>query len=132
MGIKPLRELDVLEELYSDENSSEINLKNLSQMLGIQQNRLGEALNIQSSVLSRNPYASENPILKQWLSIFNSIIKIISTTEASLTNEQVKVKMTRWLKLPRPEFDNKSALDFMLENKSRKVLGVLEQIYSVI
>lgn len=132
MSASPLRELDVLEELYSEENPSEINLKNLSSLLGLQHNQLGDALKINSSAMSRHPYASESTILKQWLTIFTTIIQIVSKTEPHLTNEQIKIKMTRWLKLARPEFDEKSALDLMLKNKSRKVLGVLEQIISVI
>ena len=65
--------------------------------------------------------------LKQWLLIFNLIIKIIGESESELAPTAIKVKMQRWLKMPRPEFDDKSALEFMLKGKTRQVRNILEQ-----
>jgi hypothetical protein len=126
MGM-PLKEIDVLEDLYTDENPSEINLKQLAQLLQINQNVLAEALEMPESAISKKPYAPNNQVLKQWLNIFNLIIKIIEASEPALSSQQVKIKMQRWLKLPRPEFNSQSALDFMLKGKARKVKNLLEQ-----
>jgi hypothetical protein len=111
----------------SEDNPSEINLKRLANLLQIKQTDLAHALEMQDSAISKKPYAPNNQVLKQWLNIFNLIIKIIESSEPTLTAEQVKIKMQRWLKMPRPEFNSQSALDFMLNGKARKVRNLLEQ-----
>lgn len=124
----PLKELEVLEDLYTDESPSEINLKRLADLLEIKQKDLAKALAVQESTLSKNPYAPHNQTLKQWLNIFNLIIKIVSSSEPILSPSEVKIKMQRWLKMPRPEFGGEAALDFMLKGKARKVKNLLEQL----
>ena len=121
------KDLDVLEDLYTQENPAEVNLKRLAEMLDIKQKQLAEGLHLDESAISKKPYASQSQILKQWLLIFNVIIKIIGESESELSPAAIKVKMQRWLKLPRPEFDNKSALEFMLKGKTRQVRNILEQ-----
>ena len=127
MGLN-LRDVDVLEELYTEENQSEVNLKKLATLLGIKDNELAHALKIDTSALSRKPYAPSNTVLKQWLIIFNLIITIIGQTEPESTPENTKLKMQRWLKLPRPEFEGKSALEYMLNGKARRIKNILEQL----
>ena len=127
MTASHIKELEVLEELYTDESPSEINLKKLSGMLGVSQKDLAAALDMSEGVLSKKPYAPHNQTLKQWQLIFNLIIKIVSSSEPLLSATEVKVKMQRWLKMPRPEFDNGSAVDLMLKGRARKVKNLLEQ-----
>jgi len=127
MGLQ-LRDIDVLEELYTEENPSEINLKNLANLLGLTGKDLAGALHIDATVLSRNPYDSSNKYLKQWMMVFNLIITIIADSEPSLSDDQIKVKMQRWLKLPRPEFQGDSALEYMIKGKIRRVKNLLEQV----
>lgn len=122
-----LKEIEILEELYTDDNPSEINLKRLAVLLQIKQTDLADALEMQDSAISKKPYAPNNQILKQWLNIFNLIIKIVESSEPDLSAARVKIKMQRWLKMPRPEFNSQSALDFMLKGKARKVKNLLEQ-----
>jgi hypothetical protein len=122
-----LRELKILDELY-DEQSSDINLKRLARLLGLQAKVLAKALDISESVLSRKPFVSNNEALNHWLLIFNLIIDIILEAEPHLPSEQVKLRMQRWLKLPRPEFNNKTPIEFMISGKSRRVKNFLEQL----
>lgn len=121
------KDLDVLEDLYTQENPTEVNLKRLAELLDIKQKQIAESFHLDESKISKNPYASQNQTLKQWLLIFNLIIKIIGESEPELAPPAIKVKMQRWLKMPRPEFDNKSALEFMLKGKTRQVRNILEQ-----
>jgi hypothetical protein len=126
--VSAFREIDVLNDLYTEDSPSEVNLKRLAQLLQVEQKALAEAFDISEAALSKKPYAPHNMALKQWLAIFNLIIRIISESEPTLTPEAIKVKMQRWLKLPRPEFDNQSAIDFMLKGKARRVINILEQL----
>ncbi len=121
------KDLDVLEDLYTQENPTEVNLKRLAELLDIKQKQIAESFHLDESKISKNPYASQNQTLKQWLLIFNLIIKIIGESESELAPTAIKVKMQRWLKMPRPEFDDKSALEFMLKGKTRQVRNILEQ-----
>lgn len=122
------KELEVLKELYADERPAEINLKRLASLMGVSDNDLAKALDISSSAFSRTPYASTSPSLNQWMAIFNLVIEIIKRAEPSLTAEETKLKMQRWLKLARPEFQNKTPLEMMLSGKSRQVNNMLEQL----
>ena len=97
-------------------------------MLGLTGKDLAGALHIDATVLSRNPYDSSNKYLKQWMMVFNLIITIIADSEPSLSDDQIKVKMQRWLKLPRPEFQGDSALEYMIKGKIRRVKNLLEQV----
>ena len=122
------KEIDVLNDLYTEERPSEINLKRLAALLGILDKDLATAFKLDPSTISKNPYASSNPVLAQWMVVFNLIIKIISESEPELATEQIKVKMQKWLKLPRPEFDGRSAVDEMQKGRVRKVKNILEQL----
>lgn len=122
------KEIDVLQELYTDERPSDINLKKLAGLLGLQDVELANALQVNPSSFSRSPYAPGNAALSQWFGIFNLIIEIIHQANPDLSAEEVKLKMQRWLKLPRPEFDNQTPLEAMLKGKSRKVRNLLEQM----
>ncbi|MCH2533966.1 MAG: MbcA/ParS/Xre antitoxin family protein [Bdellovibrionales bacterium] len=124
----PIKEIDVLEELYTKENPTEINLKKLAKLLGVKDKEIATALGVDATSLSRKPYASSNPKLKQWHSLFNLIIRIFAEADPELTNEQIKIKMQRWLRTPRPEFNDRTALDEMLKGRSRKVRNLLEQL----
>lgn len=124
------KEIDVLRELYTEERPSDINLKNLAGLLGLQDVELAKALQLNQSSFSRSPYAPGNPALNQWFGIFNLIIEIIHQADPELAAEEVKLKMQRWLKLARPEFDNQTPLETMLNGKSRKVRNLLEQMLS--
>jgi len=126
---KPLQELNVLEDLY-DEGSSDINLKRLAGLLGLPDKELAKALDVNETTFSRKPYAPQNAALNQWMGIFNLIIDIVHEAEPELSPEQIKLKMQRWLKLARPEFDNKTPIEFMLAGKIRRVKNFLEQLSS--
>ncbi len=125
----PLNEINVLEELY-DKDGSDINLKYLANLLSIQDKELAKALHMNETSFSKKPYAPQNEALKEWLGIFNLIISIINDAEPNLSKDLIKVKMQRWLKLPRPEFNNKTPIEFMLLGKSRRVKNLLEQMSS--
>ena len=126
--VAAFKEIEVLDDLYTSESPSEINLKRLASLLDLKDKDLAEAFNIDPTMLSKNPYASSNPILKQWMTIFNLIIQIISESEPDLTPSEIKVKMQRWLKLPRPEFNGKSSVDEMRKGRARRVKNLLEQL----
>jgi hypothetical protein len=51
---------------------------------------------------SKNPYASSNPVLKQWNALFQSHHPDHFKAEPTLSPPEIKIKMQRWLKLPRP------------------------------
>jgi hypothetical protein len=126
--VAAFKEIEVLDDLYTSESPSEINLKRLASLLDLKDKDLAEAFNIDPTTLSKNPYASSNPILKQWMTIFNLIIRIISESEPVLTPSEIKVKMQRWLKLPRPEFNGNSSVDEMRKGRARRVKNLLEQL----
>ena len=122
------KEIEVLDDLYTSESPSEINLKRLATLLDLRDKDLAEAFKIDPTVMSKNPYASSNPVLRQWMVVFNLIIKIIGESEPQLAPQDVKLKMQKWLKLPRPEFDGNSAVDEMQKGRVRKVKNILEQL----
>ncbi len=122
------KELEVLNDLYTPESPSEINLKRLATLLDLKDKDLADAFKIDPTTLSKNPYASSNPVLKQWITIFNLIIIIISEAEPELSPNGIKIRMQKWLKLPRPEFNGNSAVDEMRKGKSRLVKNLLEQL----
>ena len=122
------KELEVLNDLYTPESPSEINLKHLATLLDLKDKDLADAFKIDPTTLSKNPYASSNPVLKQWITIFNLIIIIISEAEPELSPNGIKIRMQKWLKLPRPEFNGNSAVDEMRKGKSRLVKNLLEQL----
>lgn len=122
------KELEVLDDLYTPESPSEINLKRLAALLDLNDKDLAEAFKIDPSTMSKNPYASSNPVLRQWMSVFNLIIKIITESEPELSPQGIKLKMQRWLKLPRPEFAGNSAVDEMQKGRVRRVKNILEQL----
>jgi len=124
----PLTELKVLDPLYIDSNPSEVNLDCLSDLMRIKKNELAKAFRITPQRLSANPYDSSNSVLKKWMLVFNLLITIISDTEPGLSEGDVRAKMLRWLRMPRPEFLGNSALDFMLKGKVRRVINLLEQL----
>lgn len=128
MSVAPLRELEVLDPLYTPEHPTEVNLKLLAEFFGVPDNRVASALKINESTFSRNPYARDSSHLKQWQGIFNLIIGIIWAAEPALAAAEVRNKMRRWLNLSRPEFDNKTPLDMMLAGKGRRVRNLLEQM----
>jgi len=128
MGTPVFKEIDVLNDLYTEESPSEINLKRLAVLLGLKDKELAEAFRLDPSVMSKNPYASSNPVLTQWMVVFNLIIKIISEGEPQLSPEEIKIKMQKWLKLPRPEFNGNSAVIEMQKGRVRKVKNILEQL----
>lgn len=120
------KEIQVLENFF-DTNSPKVNLKILADFFGKSDADIAIALNLDPSVVSRNPLATPDGKVKTWLSIFNLIIEIISEADPSLSAEQIKSKMQKWLVLPRPEFDFQTPLEYMLKGKSRKVKMFLEQ-----
>ncbi len=122
------KEIEVLDDLYTAESPSEINLKRLAVLLDLKDKDLAEAFKIDPTVFSKSPYASSHPGLKQWMVIFNLIIRIISEAEPTLPPSEIKIKMQRWLKLPRPEFNGNSAVDEMRKGKIRQVKNLLEQL----
>ncbi|MGK5086674.1 hypothetical protein WDW86_03885 [Bdellovibrionota bacterium FG-2] len=122
------KEIEVLDDLYTPEGHSQINLKRLATLLDLNDKDIAEAFKIDPTALSKNPYASSNPVLKQWMTIFNLIIRIISEAEPELAPADIKVKMQKWLKLPRPEFKGNSAVDEMRRGKARRVKNLLEQL----
>jgi hypothetical protein len=99
------KEIEVLDDLYTAESPSEINLKRLAALLDLKDKELAEAFKIDPTTFSRNPYASSSPVLKQWMLVFNLIIRIIAEAQPELSSTEIKVKMQKWLKLPRPEFN---------------------------
>lgn len=122
------KEIEVLDDLYTPDSPTEINLKRLAKLLDLKDKDLAEAFNIDPTIFSKNPYASSNPVLKQWMTIFNLIIQIIAEAEPELPSTNIKVKMQKWLKLPRPEFNGNSAVDEMRNGKVRRVKNILEQL----
>lgn len=122
------KEVDVLDDLYTEENPTEINLKRLAKLLEINDKDVAAAFKIDATTLSKNPYATGNSALKQWVVIFNLIIRIISESEPSASPQDIKLKMQKWLKLPRPEFNGNSAVEEMKKGKARKVKNLLEQL----
>jgi hypothetical protein len=128
MGLAPSRELAVLESLYTTDRPSDVNLKLLAEFLNVTAKQVAEGLELNESTVSRNPYAPNSAHLKQWQIIFSLIIEIIVTADPALSSEEVRIKMQRWLKLPRPEFSDKSSVDLMLEGKARRVRNLLEQL----
>ncbi len=126
---KPMIEIEVFDPLYTEERPSDINLKKLSELLGINQVSLAKALKINPTILSKSPYAkSTNVTLKKWMVVFNQIISIIAETEPKLDAEEIRLKMQKWIKIPRPDFSGESALDYMLKGKINRVANLLEQI----
>lgn len=123
-----LKEMEVLEELYTADNPSEINLKSLATLLGVPDKEVASALKMSASVFSKKPYASSNPVLKQWHNLFNLIIRVFAESDPDLSAQDIKIKMQRWLKTPRPEFDGQTALDELLQGRIRKVRNLLEQM----
>lgn len=128
MNSKVFRELEVLKELYVEERPMEINLKRLAEMLGVQDADLANAMNLAPSTFSRTPYASSNQALNQWMGVFNLIIDVVQKAEPELSAEEIKLKMQRWLRLARPEFQSKTPLEMMLAGKTRPVRNLLEQL----
>ncbi|QLY25277.1 hypothetical protein [Bdellovibrio sp. KM01] len=120
------KEIQVLENFF-DTNSPKVNLKILADFFGKSDADIAIALDLDPSAVSRNPLATPDGKVKTWLSIFNLIIEIISEADPSLSAEQIKSKMQKWLVLPRPEFDSQTPLEYMLKGKSRKVKMFLEQ-----
>ena len=123
-----LKEMEVLEELYTEDNPSEINLKKLAKLLDLNDQEVARALKMNTSAFSRNPYASANPTLKEWHMLFNMIVRIFAESDPTLPTEQLKVKMQRWLNTPRPEFGSKTAKEVMLKGGARRVRNLLEQM----
>ncbi len=121
-------ELEVLDDLFTEESPSEINLKRLAALLDLKDKELAEAFKIDPTTFSKSPYASSNPVLKQWMTVFNLIIRIISEAEPGLPPAEIKLKMQKWLKLPRPEFNTNSAVDEMRKGRTRRVKNLLEQL----
>jgi len=129
MGLPNFKELDVLEPIYSKELPSELNLQNLAKFLNINQSELEGALKLTKGSISKNPHAAGNANLKQqWQAIFNLVIEIIYQGDSDLSSEEIRTKLQRWLKLPRPEFSDSTPLDLMLQGKTRKVKALLEQL----
>jgi hypothetical protein len=124
-----MRQDDVLEELYTEENPSEINLKKLANLFGVTHKEMAETLKVETSSFSKNPYLSSSNVLKQWRIIFNLFIDVVDQSESELSSEEVKVKMQRWLKAPNLDLDDKSPLEMMMSGKARKVRSLLEQLF---
>jgi hypothetical protein len=122
------KEIEVLDDLYTSESPSEINLKRLATLLDLNDKDVAEAFKLDPTAVSKSPYASSNPVLKQWMNVFNLVIRIISESEPDLGPVDTKIKMQRWLKLPRPEFGGNSAVDEMRRGKARRVKNLLEQL----
>lgn len=128
MGTAPLKELEVLEPLYTTERPSEVNLKLLANFFEVPASKVAKALGISESALSKNPYAGDNSHLKQWQSIFTLLVDIFATADPNLQAQELRIRMQRWLKLSRPEFESKTPLEMMLSGKARKVKNLLEQL----
>ena len=126
---KPMIEIEVFDPLYTEDRPSDINLKKLSELLGIRQDKLAKALKINPTTLSKSPYAKPtNKTLSKWMAVFNQIISIIAETEPELNADEIRLKMQKWIKIPRPDFSGDSALDYMLKGKINRVSNLLEQI----
>jgi len=116
-------------DLYID-NSSEIDLAALAKLLGVNQKDLAKAFDITESQITRKKGTSDNKFVIQWMAVFNILTTHIQTTEPTLSKEKIRVKMSRWLKMPSIHFSNQPPLSIMLQGKTRKVLKLLEQITS--
>lgn len=117
----------IIEDLFA-KGSSDIDSGNLAELLGVNKKVLETALKLGPSSLSRANIAPTNDIMKSWLVIFNLFIDLAQQGEPSLSNEQIKIKMSRWLKLPNTQLGNTSPLETMLKGKARKVIHLLEQL----
>ena len=128
MSSKPLKETDILNNLYGENShASDFDLKKIADFFGVNAGLVASAVGMSESALSKNPYSNKKPV-KQWQSIFNLLIEIITDAEPQLSNEEVRVKMQRWLKLSRPEFQDKTPVDMLLSGKAKKVKNLLEQL----
>lgn len=124
-----MRQDDVLEELYTEENPSEINLKNLADLFGVTHKDMAKVLKVETSSFSKNPYLSSSNVLKQWRIIFNLFIDVVDQSEPGLSGDAVKLKMQRWLKSPNLDLGSKTPLEMMMSGKTRKVRAHLEQLF---
>ncbi len=114
-------------DLYLD-NSSEIDLSALARLLEVSQKDLAKAFNISESQITRKKATSDNKFVMQWMAVFNMLTNHIQRTEPGISHDQVRLKMSRWLKMPNIHFGNQSPLFVMLQGKTRKVIKLLEQV----
>jgi DNA-binding MarR family transcriptional regulator len=124
-----LERLNILEKLYA-KDSGDIDPGNLAALLGVNKRELADALKLDPSAVSRTNIDPANKTVKKWLVIFNLFIDLAQQEDAKLNNEQIQVKMSRWLKLPLSQLGNLSPLDAMMKGKARNVIHLLEQLNS--
>jgi len=110
------------------ENSSELDLTALAKLLGVSQKDLAKAFNISESQITRKQAMSDNKFVAQWMAVFNMLTTHIQETEPEISSEKLRLKMSRWLKMPNMHFSNFSPLMIMLQGKTRRVIKLLEQI----
>ena len=124
-----LQNVDFFENnnLYIDD-SSEIDLTALASLLEINQKDLANAFKISESQVTRKAPTSDNKSVKQWMAVFNMLTSHIQATEPDIDQNKLRLKMSRWLKMPNLHFSNETPLAMMLQGKSRRVIKLLEQI----
>jgi len=120
--------MEVLEDLFTEENPTEMNLKKLADLVGVKDREMAESLKMDATAFSKNPYASSNPKVKQWHAVLNLIIRIFAESEPALTSGQIRTKMQQWIITPRPEFNSRTALEEIMRGRARKVKNLLEQM----
>ncbi|MBT4791079.1 MAG: DUF2384 domain-containing protein [Halobacteriovoraceae bacterium] len=129
MTAEVLQSVDFFEsnDLYL-ENSSEIDLTALAKLLEMNQKDLAKAFDINESQITRNAATSDNKFVKQWMTVFNMLTGHIQATEPEISQDKLRLKMSRWLKMPSSHFSNDTPLSIMVQGKARRVIKLLEQI----
>ena len=113
--------------LYVDD-SSELDVSALAKLLEVSQKELAKAFDISESHITRKQTTSDNKFVMQWMSVFNLLTTHIKETEPEISSQDLKLKMSRWLKMPSTHFSNQSPLVVMLQGRTRRVIKLIEQI----